>query len=88
MTTATELRHEIRARSGVRRKPQANKRSAAGAALAAVLNLDVSVSHADRRFPAPAVEADESPLGAALVAMAALGDVSLCTPARPIRSAS
>jgi hypothetical protein len=54
--------------------------------LAAVCDLDISVSHADRRFVAPVVAPGESPLLAALVAMAALGDVSLCTPARRIRS--
>jgi hypothetical protein len=84
----TELRHEIRVHASPRLMPPMKKRLAASFPLPAILNLDVSVSHADRRFPAPLVQADESPLAAALAAMAALGDVSLCTPARPIRRAS
>jgi len=55
-------------------------------ALEAISQLDISVSHAGRCFAAPSIEPGESPLVAALVAMAALGDVSLCTPARGIRS--
>ena len=60
--------------------------SPGGALLATVCELDVSVSHADRRFAASVVQPDESPLLAALVALRDLGDVSLCTPARRIRS--
>jgi hypothetical protein len=80
----SEVRHEIRIHSNRRRKPDSAKRSGAGDMLAAVLARDVSVSHAGRRFAAPAVEAGESPLLAALIAYADLGDVSLATPARGI----
>jgi len=54
-------------------------------ALALICDLDVSVSHADRRFAKPVVRPCESPLLAALIAVGDLGDVSLCTPARRIR---
>jgi len=53
--------------------------------LALICDLDISVSHADRRFPIPLVRPGESPLLAALIAVDGLGDVSLCTPARRSR---
>lgn len=78
------VRHEIRIHRTS--QPVARKRPAVGRMLAALYPIDISVSHAGRLIETPEIGPDDSPLAAALIAMAALRDASLCTPARPIRS--